>query len=171
MSDRKTVIDVRIQAGVSGAADAGLTNSLSRTLACIVGMIIPASQTAQLPGADDPHILADIARSLGRDRDRVLQALACLEAMVSEQQPGGLFDELPSEVRDAVVMRFREAQPALATVLADVTVRCYYRDDRVMRAIGMQPRAPFPEGFALEQGDWSLLDPVRARGPIWRDPG
>ena len=28
--------------------------------------------------------------------------------------------------------------------------------------------APFPKGYALEQGDWSLLDPVRARGRIWR---
>jgi len=171
MSDRKTVIDVRIGAGASGPADAGLPNALSRTLACIVQMIIPASQTAQLPGADDPRILADIAASLGRDRERVLQALACLEAMAGEQQPGVLFDELPGQIRDGIVTQFRAEQPALATVLADATVRCYYRDDRVMRAIGMQPRAPFPEGFALEQGDWSLLEPVRARGPIWRNPG
>jgi len=38
-----------------------------------------------------------------------------------------------------------------------------------MRAIGMELRPPFPRGFEVAQGDWSLLDPVRARGRIWRD--
>ena len=47
--------------------------------------------------------------------------------------------------------------------------RCYYRDDRVMRSIGMELRPPFPRGFDVAPGDWSLLDPVRARGRIWRD--
>ena len=36
-------------------------------------------------------------------------------------------------------------------------------------SLGMEPRAPFPKGHVLPQGDWSLLDPVRARGKIWRD--
>jgi hypothetical protein len=171
MTQGKAMIDARVQVHASGSADNGLPASVARTLRCIVAMIIPASQTYQLPGADDAHILADIAASLGRDRERVLQALNLFESMASEVQPGAWLDELPAAVRETVVGRFRAAQPALATVLADVTVRCYYRDDRVMRAIGMQARAPFPEGFALEQGDWSLLDPVRARGPIWRDPG
>ena len=38
-----------------------------------------------------------------------------------------------------------------------------------MASIGMEPRAPFPNGFDVQQGDWSLLDPVRARGKIYRD--
>jgi hypothetical protein len=32
----------------------------------------------------------------------------------------------------------------------------------------MEARPPFPQGFSVEQGDWSLLDPVRARAPMWR---
>jgi hypothetical protein len=46
---------------------------------------------------------------------------------------------------------------------------CYYRDDRVMLSLGLEPRAPFPKGHVLEGGDWSLLDPVRARKPFWRE--
>ena len=38
---------------------------------------------------------------------------------------------------------------------------CYYRDDRVMVSLGLEARPPFPKGHVLEQGDWSLLDPVR----------
>lgn len=41
--------------------------------------------------------------------------------------------------------------------------------DRVLHAIGLEPRAPFPKGHIVEQGDWSLLDPVRTRPPFWRD--
>jgi hypothetical protein len=40
-----------------------------------------------------------------------------------------------------------------------------------MRSLGMEPRPPYPKGFAVEQGDWSLLDPVRARPTLYRDAG
>ena len=30
---------------------------------------------------------------------------------------------------------------------------------------------PFSKGFEVEQGDWSLLDPVRARPKLYRDAG
>jgi hypothetical protein len=39
---------------------------------------------------------------------------------------------------------------------------------RVLRSPGLEPRAPFPKGHTLEQGDWSLLDPVKARPPMRR---
>lgn len=69
----------------------------------------------------------------------------------------------------AVLTQFRAENPALATSLGAVIARCYYRDDRVMRSIGMEVRAPYPEGYQIEEGDWSLLDPVRKRGKIYRD--
>jgi hypothetical protein len=37
-----------------------------------------------------------------------------------------------------------------------------------MRSLGQEPRPPFPKGHAVEQGDWSLLDPVRKRPPMYR---
>jgi hypothetical protein len=49
-----------------------------------------------------------------------------------------------------------------------VVLQCYYRDDRVLRSLGLETRAPFPKGYALEQGDWSVLDPVKARPPNLR---
>ncbi len=55
------------------------------------------------------------------------------------------------------------------TTLGRVILQCYYRDDRVMLSLGLEPRPPFPKGHTLEQGDWSLLDAVRGRPKIWRD--
>jgi hypothetical protein len=73
----------------------------------------------------------------------------------------------------------RETGAEALASLTRITLQCYYRDDRVMRSLGMEPRSPFPEGFELEQGDWSPLDPVRlARNFIatpvdgnWLSPG
>jgi hypothetical protein len=37
-----------------------------------------------------------------------------------------------------------------------------------MHSLGQEPRPPFPKGHTVEQGDWSLLDPVKARQPFYR---
>ena len=67
------------------------------------------------------------------------------------------------------LLDFRNEHKTLAGVLEAAAARCYYRDDRVMASINMEARPPFPKGYLVEQGDWSLLDPVRARGRIFRD--
>ena len=65
--------------------------------------------------------------------------------------------------------RFR-ALPAVF-VLESLILQCCYRDDRIMRSLGMEVRPPFPDGYEVEAGDWSLLDPVRRRAPFYRQPG
>jgi len=71
--------------------------------------------------------------------------------------------KLGSAQRDAVAKEFRATGGAAAATLIRVVLQCYYRDDRVLRSLGLELRAPFPKGYTLEQGDWSLLDPVKAR--------
>ena len=65
--------------------------------------------------------------------------------------------------------RVREAGGQSLLYLSQIVLQCYYRDDRVMRSLGMEVRPPFPKGFVVEQGDWSLLDPVRARPKMYRE--
>ena len=62
------------------------------------------------------------------------------------------------------------AQESALSTFATLEVRCYYLDDRVMDALGIAPYPPFPTGKTIEQGDWSLLDPVKAKSKIYR-PG
>lgn len=143
-----------------------LTDTELKSLRVVVGAMIPASEEFGVPGADDDRIFADITWSVGRDEAAVRAALIEMGRLA-----GGSLAEAAPAARDAAIARFREQHPALVPPLVALTTRCYYRDDRVMRAIGMEVRPPFPNGFAVEQGDWSLLDPVRARGPIWRKPG
>jgi hypothetical protein len=133
-------------------------------LRCVAGMMIPASETFGVPGAGDPAIFADITASLGRDFDAVRTALALLATL-----SGGTFADLDETRRAAVAASFQARGGALPAALTRVILQCYYRDDRVVRSLGLEPRPPFPKGHTLEQGDWSLLDPVRARPKMWRD--
>ena len=151
------------QAGTMEPA-ATLSAGERAALRALVGRMIPASAEYAVPGADDAAIFADIVATLGRDFAAVREALGRIDAM-----GGGAFAELPPARQEAVVQHFREAAPLLATVLEAVTLRCYYRDERVMRALGIEVRPPYPLGFEVEQGDFSLLDPVRARGKVYRD--
>ena len=141
-----------------------LTLDEARDLRCLAGMMIPPSAELGMPGADDPAITADMQASIGRDLEDVRTALAELVALA-----GGPFADLPPARQDILAARWRAVErPALAT-LRRVILQCYYRDDRVVRALGREARPPFPKGNVLEQGDWSLLEPVRARPKMWRD--
>lgn len=141
-----------------------LTDAERRALRCVVANMIPASAEYGIPGADDDVIFADIVASLDRETGPVRQALAQLDLLC-----GHPFGEATLEHRCNALDQFRRDNPALTAALIAATVRCYYRDDRVMRSLGMEPRPPFPKGFDVAQGDWSLLNPVRARGRLYRD--
>jgi hypothetical protein len=140
-----------------------LTAEQARELRALAGAIIPPSRDYGVPGADDELIFNDILRSLERDHDDICRALAHLAALAR-----GDFADLGPERRAEVAATFREIGGAPLAALVRVVLLCYYRDDRVMRSLGQEPRPPFPKGHVLEQGDWSLLDPVRARPPMYR---
>jgi hypothetical protein len=135
-----------------------LTQAQRNDLCVIAAMIIPASDEHKVPGADDAAIQADILATLGRDTEAVRAALDHLARLAGKP----LADLDPAQ-RDSVAREFRTAGGAAAATLVRVVLQCYYRDDRVLRSLGHELRAPFPKGYTLEQGDWSLLDAVKAR--------
>ena len=143
--------------------DQTLTAAEIADLRCLAGMIIPPSAKYGVPGADDDAIFSDIVNSIGRDRDNVRAALTTLRALAG--RPLAVLD---AAHRDEVAAKLRAEGGAPVGVLTRVVLLCYYRDDRVMLSLGLEARAPFPKGHVLEQGDWSLLDPVRTRKPFWR---
>jgi len=140
-----------------------LTRAQRNDLRSVAAMIIPASDEYKVPGADDPAIQADMLATLGRDAAQVAQALDHLARLAG--QP---LAELDAARRDAVATEFRATGGAAAATLVRVVLQCYYRDDRVLRSLGLELRAPFPKGYTLEQGDWALLDPVKARSGTLR---
>jgi len=140
-----------------------LTEVEIEDLRCLAGLIIPASAKYDVPGADDDRILSDIVGSIGRDLGHVRTALGTLQALA-----GGSFAALDVPRRAAAAATLRAEGGSPVRVLTRIVMLCYYRDDRVMASLGLEARPPFPKGHLVEQGDWSLLDPVRARTPFWR---
>ena len=144
--------------------DSGLSPTESRGLRRLAGIMVPADAEYGVPGADDALIFADIERSLGRDLAAVKQALAALNELA-----GGGFADLDQGRAEAAAETLLSRADAMVNALGRAVLQCYYRDDRVFLSLGLEPRPPFPQGRTLEQGDWSLLDAVRAMPKLWRD--
>ena len=133
-------------------SDAPLSPEQLSTLRKVLARMIPASTEYGVPGADDDVIVADILQT---GRSVLPQLAATLDALA-----GTADEELESSLR--------QHHEGTAGVLMALTAQCYYRDDRVMASLDMEPRPPFPEGYEMADGDWSLLEPVRARPPFYR---
>lgn len=127
-----------------------LSDSERRLLADVAGAMIPADAKLGMPAANDPLILADIEKSIGRD-------LPLVRAALQTYRPG----------QDINAWYASAGKPAAA--LGQAILWAYYRDDRVLEAVGHEARSPFPKGHVVEQGDWSLVEVVRQRKPFWRD--
>jgi hypothetical protein len=133
----------------------GLSREEIGLLRRVAGLMIPQSEAFGMPGADDPLIFADLLASLGRDLPAIREALSLIKQ---------------AQQSDAAAMAamLTSTRPDLCASLVSVVTRCYYRDNRVMKSIGMAVRAPYPEGFSIEPNDLTLLDPVKARGRRYR---
>ena len=125
--------------------------------------IIPASADNRFPSAADPLIFEDFLASSGRFREMISTAILLLQEL-----SGADYCELSEADADRVTQQFYGNRTGPVTTLLSLLAQCYYRDDRVLEAIGLEPRAPFPKGFEVENGDWELLEPVKNRGPIYR---
>ena len=143
-----------------------MTLSVEETdaLRAIAGTMIPADDANGMPGADDPAILADIVKSIGRDLPLVRAALAAIGG-----RSGAGFAGLERGRRESLINDWYASGGAAAAALGRVVLGAYYRDDRVLQALGHEARAPFPQGHVVEQGDWGLLEPVKRRAAFWRD--
>jgi hypothetical protein len=143
------------------------TESERRTLSILADMIVPASGEFGVPSAGDATILDAILSDAVRHRDQLCAALVALEELACERYDASFVD-LAGIQRNDVVDAFRDTHSGAANLIANLTTQCYYRDDRVMISLGMEPRPPHPVGFMVEQGDWSLLEPVRKREKFFR---
>jgi hypothetical protein len=145
-------------------SDAALSPNARATLQALAGTVIPASAEYDVPGADDPAIFEDILASAGTALGFLDQCMRHLHALSGDAP----FVERAPAARLELAEQFQAQDPEAAGLIVSLVCQCYYRDDRIMASLGMAPRPPFPEGYELDEGDWSLLDPVLKRGPIWR---
>lgn len=143
----------------------------ARALAAVLDEIVPPAPARGLPGAGELGLVAHLERMLARMPDlrpAIGDALARLDAE-ARAQGGADFAALPRPARRALLDALRERAPFVLSALVFQTYAGYYQQPRVLEALGVPARPPFPQGYELPPLDPARLDAVRARGRIWRD--
>jgi hypothetical protein len=150
------------------APGSALTGAQLETLDAVLNLIVPPSADGRMPGAAEVGVPAYLYAEAADALSELRQELDELERRAYARFTRGFAALQPGE-RNALVGELRAQTPAFMNRLAMETIACYYQHDLVLAGLGMEARSPYPKGYEVVQGDLSLLDPVRARGKIYRD--
>ena len=137
----------------------------------VLDEIIPPSADGSFPGAGELGVGEQIEDMLAQQPEfgRVIeQGLASIRRLAESRDPSG-FGGLSRSERAALLREVEAAEPAIFGALVLCAYLGYYTDRRITDRLGVR-NPPQPDGYELEPGDLSLLDPVRARPKLWRDP-
>ena len=132
----------------------------------VAGILIPASGEYGIPGADDEAIFARILALAEERAESIRSGIETLQALSMGRHDRG-FHALNDTQRTALLRD--EANSGFLHQIIPCTATAYYEDGRVLASIDLKSTPPFPGGHDIEQGDWSLLDPVKARAPFYRE--
>ncbi|MFA5915849.1 MAG: gluconate 2-dehydrogenase subunit 3 family protein [Burkholderiales bacterium] len=134
----------------------------------VLDMIVPPSADGRMPGAAEVGVPAYLLAEAPDALPPLCRELEELERRSHERFARG-FAELPQRERKSLIEAMRAQEPSFMSRLAMETLACYYQHDRVLGGLGLEARPPYPKGYQVLPGDLSLLEPVRARGKIYRD--
>ena len=134
----------------------------------VLDMIVPPSADGRMPGAAEVGVPAYLLAEAPDALPPLCRELEELERRSHERFARG-FAELPQHERKSLIEAMRAQEPSFMSRLAMETLACYYQHDRVLGGLGLEARPPYPKGYQVVPGDLSLLEPVRARGKIYRD--
>lgn len=141
-------------------------------LAVVLDLIVPASADGRMPRASQagplPH---DLRFGQGQGPGAGAGVQQMLDGLERESSScfGGGFAALDETRRQALFDDWRVREPQTVQRLALEVLTWYYQQDRVLEALGLEARPPFPKGNTVESGDLSLLQSVIDRGRIHRD--
>lgn len=137
-----------------------------RFLKRLADAVISEAQELALPGAGDAQIFARFLNKASGREDRIRSAMT---DFLGESGGIAAVASLDDEAFHAITMEWQNIRHPFLTRITSLIAHAYYEDPRVLRAYNKDARAPFPKGHDVPQGDWSLLDNVRGRPPIYRE--
>jgi len=143
-----------------------LNEEQERTLIVLLNLFIPPSEDGKMPGAADVGFLAYI------HNENILPWIK--EGLIniieeSHNKYGQEFLSLSGSEQTELIDKLRRKSLQFFNRFTTQVLQCYYQHDDVLEAIGLEARPPFPQGYLLEEGDLTLLEPVYLRGKIYRD--
>ena len=134
------------------------------TLNALLDYMIPADETRGLPAGSQVQI------------ERVLPSHVSMETLVNlASKLHNLVNAQSAQLSALGADRFwkliQSCRHDVDPILQEIgrwLLMAYYTDPRVREAVGVGARAPFPVGYVVHEGNLDLLEPVFARGPIYR---
>lgn len=137
-----------------------------RTLISLLNLIIPPSEDDKMPGAADVDFSTYI-----RNENLLSWIRDGLFSIVDESHNkfGREFSELSGSEQTQLIDSLKRRLFRFFSHLTTEIIKCYYQNNQVLKAIGLEARPPFPLGYQIAEGDLSLLEPVYKRGKIYRD--
>ncbi len=131
----------------------------------VAGILIPASDEYGIPGADDETIFARILVLATERAESIKSGIDALNALARKRHNEDFLGL--NDAQRTALLRDRASSTFLRRMI-HCTATSYYQDGRVLESIDLKSTPPFPGGHEIEEGDWTLLDPVKARAPFYR---
>ena len=128
-------------------------------------LVIPRSADGKLPAAGALGITADVAGRVHADPllgPPVQAALRAVNEAGLARNPAGFSGLVPEAQREVIEAQLA-AHPMLMIGVVVHLYQAYYQHPVVLLGLGEPARAPFPEGYALEETDPELLQKLQAR--------
>ena len=143
-----------------------LTEEQSRILSLLLDQIIPPSGDGRMPGAST----VDVFDYLESENlfDWIKEGLNWIDEE-SHNKHEQDYSALTIAMQSHIITTMRSEHFRYFSRLANRVIECYYQHDHVLKAIGLEPRSPFPGGYSIKDGDLTLLEPVVLRGKLYRD--
>ena len=151
------------------AAKTVFTDAQRELLTRVLDRIVPAG--GGLPGAGELGVGEFVESAAGSSpgQTRLLVDGLKLIEVTGGRHGSESFGELDDDAKDEVLGDVESTSPEFFDELVRLTYVGYYSQPRVAAALGLEARPPQPLGFDMQQGDLSLVENVRKRGPVYRD--
>jgi len=151
--------------------DEGLTADESQMLATLLDVVLPPTADGRLRGGGALGLGTHVERTVRETpmlQPVVAYGLGALAELATKRDPAG-WAALSSDARAEVFREFASADQFFLPAFLYLAYSAYYQDPRVVEALGLEARAPHPKGYTMAPDDWSVLEPVRARGKMFRE--
>ena len=154
------------------ARDSVFSRDQETALSGVLDEIIPPSDDGSLPGAGELGLVRYIEQAVRRTPELepvIARGLAALDVLASRRDSRD-FAALSKPDKVEVMNELAATEQAFLPGLIFHTYVGYYLNDRVIEALGREPRPPHPKGYDMEASDLTLLDDVRRRPKLYREP-
>jgi len=138
----------------------------SQEVDALLDSMLPRSKDGKLPSVMDLNIFGC---SSNPDLQELCDNCITILSAESERIFGESFSRLKASDRANLLDNLQKRNVPSFRALSEIVVKFYYKNPRVMQALNIDNKPPFPDGKALEPDDWLILEPVFRRGPIYRD--